>query len=57
MDKTEKRDLLMTALKRVGGFGNLSARVDCAIPNLVAYAAGAVEIPEGLLASIRKVLE
>lgn len=56
MNKTQKRDLLLRALRQVGGFGNLSARIDCTIPNLVAYASGLAEIPKGLLASIQKVL-
>ena len=57
MDKTQKRDLLLKALRHAGGFTSLSARIDCAVPNLVAYAAGIVEVPDGILTSVRRELK
>ena len=57
MNKPEKRERLFRALERSGGFAALSARIDCAVANLVVYAAGLVEVPSGVLTALRRVLD
>ena len=56
MNMAEKRELLLAALKHVGGFAALSACIDCAVAHLVIYAAGITEVPEGIVASLQRVL-
>ena len=56
MTKAEKRQLLFTALNQVGGFARLSADIDCAVAHLVAYAAGIVEVPDGVVASLERIM-